>query len=263
MRSYALRTQRLRAVSYCCPRPWVFLARGTNPTPSPGRGFPAPRTRGDAPRTPPSFAREPHVPNQCPTCSAFMKLTDTECASCARGRCPECEITPLRADNGPCRGCARELCRCLECGGWRVADQTCRSCAYKETVRSPIPPELRCKGCGKARPEHATRCSDCAGRRLIPERARRERQRQAALPASVRSALLERLVAGERLSVVAEELGISHQRVWKAADAWPEWAEALDAALMEGRPGGVVHGTSPGYKRCQCPECREAKRRYR
>lgn len=48
----------------------------------------------------------------------------------------------------------------------------------------------------------------------------------------------------------------------------PDYAERLDAALMQGRDrtaGAYEHGTLMGYThgRCRCPECRKARNAYR
>lgn len=121
----------------------------------------------------------------------------------------------------------------------------------------------KCKQCGQPVTEHS-RCEGCRPGRQEAERRARARSREEVLTAEVRAELLRRLEAGENLAQVAPELGVTHQRVWAAAELDSSWATELDQALMRGRPDHLEHGRPLSYKEgCRCPECRVAKREQR
>ena len=150
---------------------------------------------------------------------------------------------------------------CPTCGGFLASGATeCAACPTRDARRSPVPPDRRCKGCGRpARPEGRW-CKTCIEEHLHESARRRDRQRRGRLSPSVRRTILARVARGEHLPDVAADLGVTMQAVWGAALVWPWWREELDAALVAGRDPGLAHGTEQAYRhsKCRCPDCRGA-----
>ena len=101
---------------------------------------------------------------------------------------------------------------------------------------------------------------DRAARREHTVQTTQWRREQAlAMFEPVEGGLLRALADGYPLRAAAELAGVTVQaihgrRVWDA-----EWAQRVDAALMEGRDPSLRHGTEGAYgDGCRCPECREA-----
>lgn len=90
--------------------------------------------------------------------------------------------------------------------------------------------------------------------RLRLERARR------ALGDASRAYILRELTGGRSIPDVAAAIGVSTVRIHSLARRDPDWATALDAALLAGRDPNVPHGTETGYRwrHCRCPDCRQA-----
>ena len=180
-------------------------------------------------------------------------------------RCRECAVSlPADFEGEQCAECP--LIHCPECGGWRGRDAVeCAGCLSLAERASDVPWDERCKGCGKRAREGKSRCAVCQEVHVHLSAVRRQRSLRRVLHPELRQKLLKALREGGSMPEVARELGTSQQRVWAAAQRWEWWREELDAALMDGRPGGVEHGTVWAYKRgrCRCPECREAKREDR
>lgn len=71
--------------------------------------------------------------------------------------------------------------------------------------------------------------------------------------------LIEAVSAGGTYHEVLEAQGITAQAVTGHRRRSPEFADALDAALMESRDETRKHGTASAWRAgCRCPECREA-----
>ncbi|MFE3461386.1 hypothetical protein ACFXKD_27900 [Nocardiopsis aegyptia] len=153
--------------------------------------------------------------------------------------------------------------KCPECKRFRNPDGPCGGCAAIAARAAEVDP--RCKDCGTAVGDTATRCGPCGEQRRERERVERDQVRAQILDPAVRAVILAGVGGGASLPEVCEGLGITVQRVWSAAHKLPGWARALNDALMRGRPehlpGGAPHGSPRGYKAgCRCPECRTAKR---
>ena len=117
-----------------------------------------------------------------------------------------------------------------------------------------------CLDCGKLKPrndKHA-RCSACRHRRRGPDSDRRDETARSHFPEDAREELLRRVAAGEHLSDVCGELGITTVRAHAFATRDKQWGRRLDAALTAGRDPDLNHGTAMAYRwgRCRCPECR-------
>lgn len=148
---------------------------------------------------------------------------------------------------------------CVQCQIFSNDDTPCARCGNRPTPRPSAPRRRKCKGCGQRLATEASRCERCATKRRPPDHAARLADAQGRIPEEVRTALIARLAAGQRMSTAAPAEGVTPQAVWGLAHMWPEWAAAVDAALMQGRPDDVIHGTSTAYRQCRCPECRQAK----
>lgn len=126
-----------------------------------------------------------------------------------------------------------------------------------------LPP--RCHDCGAAVETGGKRCARCRVARAPRDHEQKKKRAEDRFPSSVRTALLEQLRNGVPLREACEALKVPSQRPFGWRTYQPEWAEALDAALLEGRDPGLDHGSLRSYRRhgCRCPECREAKARSR
>ena len=73
--------------------------------------------------------------------------------------------------------------------------------------------------------------------------------------------MLLRIAAGQHLSEVLADMGLSHQQLWKRARQAPEWGAELDRLLTLWRDPELRHGTVRAYRvhGCRGPEWREAK----
>lgn len=76
-----------------------------------------------------------------------------------------------------------------------------------------------------------------------------------------REEVLLRIAAGQHLSEVLADMGLSQQQLWKRARQVPEWGAELDRLLTLWRDPELRHGTVRAYRvyGCRCPECRAAK----
>lgn len=66
---------------------------------------------------------------------------------------------------------------------------------------------------------------------------------------------------GQKFAHVANQLGLTTQKVASAIGRDPAMAAELDEALMEGRDPAILHGRRGAYRGgCWCPECRRTTR---
>lgn len=200
-------------------------------------------------------------PVRCQRCKRLV-ATGGECLVCTGQMilCQQC-LSSYRPGQ-PCPGCAQGRRRCTVCGCIRGVQAPCQGCAALDARRNPVPISERCKSCAQRVPPGTGYCAACSAARVPADAARREKIRAGLLSKEVRAQILEGLRGGYRLTEVVPEVGVSHQAVWGAAEVWPWWRQEVEEALMVGRPRGINHGSTRGYKRgCRCRECREAKRR--
>lgn len=99
------------------------------------------------------------------------------------------------------------------------------------------------------------------------ERRRRQTTQRTGqgLDPSRRGRLLKLVRRGHHVGDVAADMGVSMVAVWERTRMLPEWGRELDEALLRGRDPKISHGSEWSHRvhRCRCPDCREAKRRYR
>lgn len=106
---------------------------------------------------------------------------------------------------------------------------------------------------------------DCSTTHTRATTGARRAAQERAFPPPLREQVLKLVQQGSSLAEAATGVGVSLDRIWGYAKTYPTWADALDAALMDGRRTDIRHGTYWAYQEhgCRCGECRAAKSRGR
>lgn len=100
------------------------------------------------------------------------------------------------------------------------------------------------------------RCRTCDDAHNRDMKIRRDARRTALIEAGA-PVLFDALVNGAEWKDALLEAGLGSTTVAWQRRHDPKFADAVDAALMEGRDPHLNHGTARGWQaRCRCPECR-------
>ena len=90
------------------------------------------------------------------------------------------------------------------------------------------------------------------------------RQRREEFWAGKEASLIEKLMVPSEYQQILGEVGVTRQAIRERQRVDKQFSEAVESALMSGRPSLHQHGTATSYRTgCRCTECADWKRAHR
>ena len=153
-------------------------------------------------------------------------------------------------------------CRCKACrkANTKASDERRRARLARAEAAATCQDKRRCGTVGQWR----AGCRNAACRLAHNTETRDRRRTVSLIDDGTWAAILADLRAGTPLVFAAVQHDCTPQAVHKQAQVHLDRGIELDQALLEGRDPALPHGTTRATKTgCGCPDCRDARRRWR
>lgn len=110
---------------------------------------------------------------------------------------------------------------------------------------------------------YGCRCEECTAAKSR-ESDEYIRQRREEFWAGKEAPLIEKLMVSSEYQQILGEVGVTWQAIRERQRVDKQFSEAVESALMSGRPSLHQHGTATSYRTgCRCTECADWKRAHR